>query len=88
MESNKITIHYINNYNVCFFIFNVDAGMKACGTPNGKTTYTNLGANPYFMSIHVGPTWDKNIETKSADPTNEVLNFNDPRFYSIIRLCD
>jgi hypothetical protein len=30
----------------------------------------------------------KHIETKSADRTDEVLNCNDPRFYSMISLCN
>ena len=66
----------------------MDAGNKAWGTPNGETTYTNLGAKLYFMRIHVGSIWEKYIETKSAHRTEEVLNFNDLKFYSMISLCD
>jgi hypothetical protein len=67
----------------------MDAGNMACGTPNGETTYINLRERHYFMRIHVGSIWGKkHIETKSADQTDKFLNFSDPRFYSMIRLCD
>ena len=71
-----------------FFIFKMDAGNKILGTPNGETTSINFGEKYYFMRIHVGSIWEKHIETKSADRTDKFLNFSDPRFYSIIRLCD
>ena len=72
---------------VCVLIFKTDTGNKTCGTPNGEPAYTNLGAKSYFMRILFGSKWEKHIKTKPVDRTDEVPNFNDPRFYSMIRLC-